>query len=262
MNRKSNSASRRASRLDGAPLDYAPENEQGVVFLFATLARKRFGLRVEKIRAGYPDCIAYRGEERIRIEFEYRSKNFSTHGHSAKGCDWIVCWKHDWPSAPANLRIVALRREYGLGFNVWIQPVRGEYSEEIARVQSRDSWSVAPSATKGDLILFYRTSPEKYIADVFEVASEVRRVKADWRKRRKKGTDTMATIRRVAKLRTPLHLLELQRHPIIGHAGFIRAQVQGRPRVSPFWPELRHLMIDRNPNLAKRLKNFGSDRVS
>ena len=37
--------SHRPHRLDGAPLDYAPENELGVVFLFSTLAKKQFGLR-------------------------------------------------------------------------------------------------------------------------------------------------------------------------------------------------------------------------
>src|SRR5262245_5209345 len=51
---------------DRAPLDYAPDNEQGVVYLFSHLARSRFGLRVERVQAGFPDCIAYRDGKRIR----------------------------------------------------------------------------------------------------------------------------------------------------------------------------------------------------
>jgi hypothetical protein len=76
--------------------------------------------RVEKVRAGYPDCIAYSQGKRIRIEFEYRSRNFRVHKHRLRACDWIVCWIHDWPEKPKNLRVVELRKEYGLVFNVWL----------------------------------------------------------------------------------------------------------------------------------------------
>ena len=65
--------------IKNAPLQYAPEGEMGVVFLFATMAKK-LQFRIEKIRAAYPDCIAYRhvgdSEKRVRIEFEYRSRSF------------------------------------------------------------------------------------------------------------------------------------------------------------------------------------------
>src|SRR5947209_8001852 len=94
----------RPPRLDNAPLDYAPENEQGVVFLFSHLAKKRYGLRVERIQAAFPDCIAFLGTQRVRIEFEYRSRNFALHRHDPGGCDWIVCWIHDWPGVPDRLR--------------------------------------------------------------------------------------------------------------------------------------------------------------
>jgi len=40
-------------------LVYAPINEQGVVFLFGKVAHE-FGMYVELIRTGYPDCIAKR----------------------------------------------------------------------------------------------------------------------------------------------------------------------------------------------------------
>src|SRR6266508_4291573 len=54
----------RAARLpDGAPLDYAPDNEQGVVYLFSHLARRRFGVRVERVQGGFPYCVAYLGSK-------------------------------------------------------------------------------------------------------------------------------------------------------------------------------------------------------
>lgn len=74
--------------------------------------------------------MAYKDGRRIRIEFEYRSRNFKLHRHEPRGCDWIVCWIHNWPEAPSSLRVVELRREFGLGFNVWFQPVAGDYTVE------------------------------------------------------------------------------------------------------------------------------------
>lgn len=120
--------------IEGAHIRHAPQNELGVVFLFSYIAKK-WRLRIEKIKSGYPDCIAYQKirekEKRIRIEFEYKSKNFKGHGHDPKKCDWIVCWEHNCSDAPQNLNIVELRREFGFGFNVWIVPIREHYQKEM-----------------------------------------------------------------------------------------------------------------------------------
>jgi hypothetical protein len=68
-------------------LQHAPINEQGVVFLFGIVAFD-LGYVVEGIGTGYPDCEAKRsigrdGDvwERVRIEFEYKSRHFRDHGH-------------------------------------------------------------------------------------------------------------------------------------------------------------------------------------
>jgi hypothetical protein len=94
--------------LKSAPLQYAPRNELGVVFLFAHVA-KRLQFRIEEIRAGFPDCIAYRhagdSEKRVRIEFEFRSSSFKAHRHDSKQCDCIVCWHHDWPDVPDRMEV-------------------------------------------------------------------------------------------------------------------------------------------------------------
>jgi hypothetical protein len=95
-------------------LRHAPINEQGVVFLFGIVAYE-LGFIVEAVHAGYPDCEAKRrldadGERwlKVRIEFEFRSRNFVAHGHDPAACDVIVCWEHDWPDCP--LEVVELRR--------------------------------------------------------------------------------------------------------------------------------------------------------
>jgi len=45
--------------------------------------------------------------QRVRIEFEFESRNFRTHGHNPAECDVVVCWKHNWPECP--LEVLELR---------------------------------------------------------------------------------------------------------------------------------------------------------
>jgi len=178
---KKSKVKERSEILEGAPLHYAPENELGVVFLFSAYAKKN-RIRIEKIQPQFPDCIAYQktggGEKKIRIEFEFKSRNYKTHQHPVKGCDCIVCWEHNWPAVPENINVVELRREYGLGFNVWIQPTSGEYKKTISEIDSDNRWTVSSLAHKNDLLLFYHTSPDKYIKDIFRLVGDVKYVKA------------------------------------------------------------------------------------
>ena len=95
-------------------LRHAPINEQGVVFLFGMVSYE-LGFTVEAIHASYPDCEAKRCVDRIKnrwqrvkIEFEYQSRNFRDHGHDPTRCDLIVCWEHNWPECP--LEVIELRR--------------------------------------------------------------------------------------------------------------------------------------------------------
>ena len=90
-------------------LQHAPVNEQGVVFLFGMVCGE-LGYVVESVRAGFPDCEAKRkvGErptrwQRVRIEFEYLSRNFKVHGHDPDQCDLIVCWQNNWPECPIEV---------------------------------------------------------------------------------------------------------------------------------------------------------------
>lgn len=89
------------------PMATAPVNEAGVLFLFGTLARE-LGFVVLKMQNGFPDCEAWRRLEngkwqRVRIEFEFESRNFVWHGHDVKGCDLIVCWENNWKESPVEI---------------------------------------------------------------------------------------------------------------------------------------------------------------
>jgi hypothetical protein len=99
--------------LDFRGLRHAPVNEDGVVFLFGMVARE-LGYLVESVQVGFPDCEAKRqvapGQwQRVRIEFEFESRNFRDHGHAAEGCDIIVCWVHNWAEYPVHLEVVELK---------------------------------------------------------------------------------------------------------------------------------------------------------
>jgi len=151
-------------------LSEAPQNELGVVFLFARLQEK-FGVRVEKIRAGFPDCLArkIRGDknEIIRIEFEFKSANFKMHGHPPSECDWIVCWEHNWPDVPKHLRVIELRKEFGLGWHLWLNPKSTQWYEGYDTKTHKND-SIPRQARKGDLLLIYFRKPKSEIAFVHE----------------------------------------------------------------------------------------------
>jgi Homing endonuclease associated repeat len=97
------------SFLNFRGLLHAPINESGVVFLFGMVAQE-LGYVVESIRPGFPDCEAKRrvsksGDtwERVRIEFEFASRTFLTHGHNVAHCDVIVCWEDNWHDCPIEV---------------------------------------------------------------------------------------------------------------------------------------------------------------
>lgn len=98
--------------IDFRGLRHQPVNEQGVVLLFALVA-KELGYIVESVQSGFPDCEAKRQIspqrwQRVQIEFEFESRNFRDHGHPHTGCDVIVCWRHNWPDCPTQIEILEL----------------------------------------------------------------------------------------------------------------------------------------------------------
>jgi hypothetical protein len=96
-------------------LTYAPTNEIGVVFLFGTVAQE-LGYAVTRMQTEFPDGEAMRKVDegrwqRVRIEFEFESRNFQAHFHRPEGCDLIVCWSHNWPECP--LEVLELKTVIG-----------------------------------------------------------------------------------------------------------------------------------------------------
>jgi hypothetical protein len=260
--------SKRSEVLEGANLHYAPENELGVVYLFAHLA-KRLRLKVDWIGSRFPDCIAYqktdRGEKEIRIEFEYRSRNFKGH-HPHHKCDWIVCWEHNWPDMPKRLTIVELRKYFGLGFNVWIQSAASPYKERLRRWRTV-RWSINRRASKGDLVLFYDVgSPDRCIRQIFVLADSVQYVKIPQKRREGKHwkgeTDYEALMRVVCRLKAPLFLDDLKGDRILGTAGFVRAQMIGRPNATEYWPYLYDRIVRRNPSAKRSLAKYAPDALT
>jgi hypothetical protein len=103
--------------LSPVPLTCAPINENGVIFLFGAVARQ-LGFAATSVQAGFPDCEALRQVEKdrwqkVRIEIEYESRNFSVHRHNPKNCDLIVCWRHNWEECP--LEVIELKTIVGGG---------------------------------------------------------------------------------------------------------------------------------------------------
>lgn len=93
----------------------APVNEAGVMVLFGAMA-VQLGFAILYLQQEYPDCEALRlcrdGRwRRVRIEFEFESRNFVAHGHDRNGCELIVCWKHNWPNCP--MEVIELSRMVG-----------------------------------------------------------------------------------------------------------------------------------------------------
>jgi len=63
--------------------------------------------RIVKIQKRFPDCIAIKNGERVRIEFEYKSKNFFKHGHNPNNCDYVVCWEKN--ADVGNCKVIPLK---------------------------------------------------------------------------------------------------------------------------------------------------------
>jgi hypothetical protein len=77
----------------------------------------QLGFVVHRLQPEFPDCEAMRlvGEDKcelVKIEFEHESRNFLKHMHDAKGCDLIICWRHNWPECP--LEVLELRKALSL----------------------------------------------------------------------------------------------------------------------------------------------------
>jgi len=250
-----------AKALDSSiylPLGVPPKNESEVIELFHRMARHCFGISDYSIQNRFPDCVARRGKKHIRIEFEFESRNFQTHGHDPVQCDWVVCWRDTWGVlAPRHLNIVALRDWFQFRFNVWFQPCANQYADRIGEIDFDDQWSVASKSSVGDLLLFYRALPQACVRDLFVVDGPVQHVEAGW----KEGSDYMASISRVATLAIPLTWGEMRAEERLRGAGFLNGAMAGRPCASAYWHVLLEMIVARNPSLSWLKEKFDPDEL-
>jgi hypothetical protein len=246
----------RQNTLTNAPLQYAPKNEIGVVYLFAHVARKK-QFRIEEIRPQFPDCIAYRRsgdkEKLVRIEFEYKSSNFKTHGHDPERCDCVVCWHHDWPDCP--LEVIELRKDFHSLPKIWIQPALK--SQWLNLKRDHLNWGLSKRASIGDLLLMYRCSPDKAIRDLYIVTGELSRGKAGWRA----GDCFSGNIKCLCRMKAPLFLEDFKSHRVLKTAGFVRRNFQGNLLISEYWSYVYEMIIQRNPCMLKNLRKFDPSKI-
>ena len=92
--------------LNFRSLIYEPVNENGVIFLFALVARE-LGFYVEGIRESFPDAFGKRRKNErlypVEIEFKFRSSGYKQYYKRGLLCDVIVCWRHDWKDCPIEV---------------------------------------------------------------------------------------------------------------------------------------------------------------
>lgn len=80
---------------------FRPQNEQGVVFLFAQYCVQHDHTELVSIRSEFPDAVVRtNGTEDWRVEFEFVASNFIAHNHDARECDAVVCWVDDCGDMP------------------------------------------------------------------------------------------------------------------------------------------------------------------
>ena len=251
-------------------LRYAPENELGVVLLFGKIHRDLGFPEIDMIRRDFPDCWAYqktgRGTRRIWIEFEFRTRSFKTHTRQLRSLKLkrgiVVCWDHDWPDVDKYADVIELKTAVGFGKRVWIQCTNPEYQPGLDDAPKRRKrqwdWTVSHRARPKDIVLMYRSGTKsearrhgadekllQSIANIYEVTSMPKKEKK-WRR--------WAYVRQLTSLREPLRLQHLKQNMFLKNAGWVRAQLQGRPEVTAQWWRLLQLILEMNPELRKNRK--------
>ncbi len=244
-------------------MESPPENELGVVCLFALIHRRLGFWRIKSIRQRFPDCVAIQRdgsrEKEVRIEFEFRSSDFRKHKHLAKGCDYIVCWEHDWIHTPESLqgKVIELRKFLGMGRDVWLQPIgqdRWDWHDQTRVKTGR--WLGPPARVKkGDLVLWYCTSPRSCIAQVCLLIGDPRADKdAD------RWTHSV-DIKVLARLDNPVTFRDLKTRRELSGSTFMKAKFLGQFQATSWWPPLYHMITSKNPSARKELKKHAPEML-
>ncbi len=84
-------------------------------FFYSLRYANNSATRLTKSSRLFPDCIGRRKRdndrdnrwEKVRIEFEYKSRDFVPHLHPERRIDMIICWEHNWPAC--KLEVLSLK---------------------------------------------------------------------------------------------------------------------------------------------------------
>jgi hypothetical protein len=261
---------------------HAPENELGVVFLFGKVHTRLGFTAIHEIKPGFPDCWAWRrtssGSKLTWVEFEYRSSGFKIHvtGEQLTGLrpkrGFVVCWEHNWPGCEDHAEVIDLRAIVERGPRVWLQSTLPEYQEEMDLIPYHPAkawtWTVAPRAKRGDLLLMWRagssTAAKKWAVpeDLLHAFTNIVEV-ASAPVKRAAGFIRSARIRRIANLENPLRWGALQTDAVLRGAPFVRAKMQGQWDLTPYWWRVYSLLVRLNPRLKmnRRFTAFDPHRL-
>jgi hypothetical protein len=92
----------------------SPVSEQEVIVLFSRIS-PLLEMKIEAVGTRFPDALirVKKGGQWVtrKCEFEKRSSDFVAHGHNAKDCDMIICWKDDLKRKPNHIKVIELRKE-------------------------------------------------------------------------------------------------------------------------------------------------------
>ena len=263
--------SERSELIEHAGVRHAPENEMGVVLLFAKLHRQLGFKVIDKIQPHFPDCWAIEtrgsGTRPCWIECEYKSRTLKTHLRQLRSVrkhpGYVVCWNHDWPECERYVdKVIDLRDALGLGRRVWIQSSLPKYHNELDTVSKKEkygtTWTVAGRARPHDILFMWRAGNKKAArryhaekdrlqscANIFEITSfpDSGGHFSRW-----------AYVRQICKLREPLRLDLIKSDRILRDASWVRGKMRGRPNVTPYWWRMYGLLLELNPSLKRDLR--------
>jgi hypothetical protein len=227
---------------------YAPVNELGVVCLFGAIS-KMLGYHIERIQTHFPDCFARKQGRPLSIEFEYKASKFKRdHYEKGEKCDAVICWEDDWPDKPKNLEIVELKGYVGCSRRIWLFSVGGTNAwKTLDQMKSLQGWTCRKKSRKGDLVLWWRKTPESTLKDLWEIKSKVR-------KHAKLGL--VADMKLVGRLRTPLTIEHLKQDNKLKRSSFVRGSFQKGYEVTRYWADLYRLVTKLNPEMKSPLLEY------
>jgi len=195
------------------------------------------------------------------IEFEYDSKNFITHNHLKElGCRkcTVVCWDDNWQKPPNRVSIISLSKELGLSNRVRLSHAQDQ--EDLRFLDTTRAktcpWSMPAKTKKGDLLLVWRSGPKQSrFHDIFEALENAAP---------KHGYSGYGRCKIISHLENPVTLQDIKNHNVLGNLSIKEPQFFMGPNtdLTPYWPWLYQLIIDRNPKLKRVLYPFSPGRFT